>query len=341
MKSLVGLFALIIAFLTGATLASCSVSRGGANPCITNGPAEPSVAAAAGLETLVFWDDFANPATIDGGNTQAPGFNWYGSWTKRAGGKKILVSSANYSVSNSILHLNSETDAGGYALQTWAATGWAPNTFVGRSFAPPLYYEAKIAVNKSLAPGSVGPGQDGNPSRFSWPTIWLQDITLMSAILSGGSISQSYGEIDVLEFYVGTTGMGARVWDQQANVHIWNSTTTISPDSTNHVNWGTTWDDTTFHTVGVLVTSASAKFYFDGTLMQTISLAGGMAPAFNSSYVLLINPGYGTWPTHVDYVGLWQHREAQRGVPLGVANVCTSGSCCDNGEWGPPSDRLG
>jgi len=290
--------------LTNAALTSCSLWRGSTDRCAADEFAAPSVAVAAGLNHLALCDDFTSDASIDKDATLKPGYNWYTSIMRIDGAQKAHVTATEFTVSNSVLHLNAEEVSGGYALYSAALLTYSPNSYVGKTYVPPFYLEYRFAVNKSLAPGSLGIA--GSTLRYSWPSVWLNDITLQFAQFSNGTIPHSYAEIDPLEFYVSTVGMGAGNWQQHSAIHIWDTPTTIDPDNDISVDWGTTWDDATYHVVGVLVNSTAVYIYFDGALMNIMTTTGGFAPAFDASYNLIINPGYQNWPIHVDYVQIWK-----------------------------------
>lgn len=286
-------------FPTGGLTTSCSLSQ-------------PAVAMANGMNKNTLCEDFLSASTIDSGETWDAGYNWY---IKVAFGNSTsgaFMGPSDFTVGSSILNLNTQDTAGGFSLFSATTTGYTPTvTTVGKTFTPPFYMEFKIAVNQSLAPGSLGNGDCGSGvvSRYSWPTIWLNDMNLTIAQWGVGAapISSNKAEVDILEFYVGCSGMGPGTWDPLSNIHIWSSATTIATSDTNMVSWGAgSWDGVTYHTLGELITSTSAKTYFDGTLEQTIDLTmGGLGPAATGDYNIMMNPGV-AWPLHVDYVQVWQ-----------------------------------
>lgn len=270
---------------------------------------QPAVAVANGLNTSTLCESFISSATIDGSNTFSPGYNWYTGAVGQSGPVQWITPS-DWSVASNVLSLNTEAVAGGFAFMSATTTQVTPTvTTVGKTYTPPFYIEYTIAVNQSLAPGTQIQGFCNGVSEntVSWPTIWLNDVNLTGAQFSGGSISANKAEIDVMEFYVGCpSGMGSGVWNTLSNIHIWNTPTTILTSSTNSVTWGSgTWNGTTYHTVGELVTASNAYTYFDGTLEQTIPLTGSFSVAGTDNYILLMNPGI-TWPLKVGYVQVWQ-----------------------------------
>lgn len=292
------------------------VPAGGGGGC-TSEISQPSPASGASLNCLSFYDDFASTNTIDTAATGQPGFNLYPQNYFGIGN----TSTGDYSVSNSTLTITNavQTAPGGIGLQTAAPKSVSPNIPIGYQIKAPFYVEIKFATNKSLAPGSLATGPCGVGgmvgARYSWPTLWMQDVSLLFDQTNQTTTGGNRAEIDLLEFYVGCNGMTAGTWDQLANIHIWTAWNTIGPDSTHHVSWGSTWDDMTYHTLGVLVKTAvmgggtgSATWYFDGSQVQQITWASGgsLSPVETSAFDLIMNPGHSTWPIHVDYVQVWQ-----------------------------------
>lgn len=297
----------LIFSLLWALLCAFSLPHGGT---VTSCPlTQPAVAAANGMNAVALCETFSTPSDIDGNNTIVSGYKWY-TGAVGLGGPLQWIGTMDWAVASNVLSLNSELISGGFAFMSATTNQISPTvTTVGTTYSPPFYIEYKIAVNQSLAPGGQASGNCGGTTenRVSWPTIWLNDVSLTKAQFTGGSLASNQAEIDVMEFYVGCpTGMGAGVWDTLSNIHIWTSATTIGPDSTNHVTWGSgTWDGVTYHTVGELITATQAKTYFDGTLMQTLDLtSGGLNPAATGNYILIMNPGI-SWPLKVNYVQIW------------------------------------
>lgn len=306
-----------VVICVGLFLCRCASDSGvGAGGCAL-GVSQPAPASEASLNCLRFYDDFAGGTnTIDTNATGRPGFNWYPQNFFRV----PATPSSDYDVSDSVLNVNEQPVPGGVGLQSVGPISFMQNESVGYEVKAPFYIEFKIAVNKSLAPGATGTGgcgvgQKAAVTRYSWPTIWLEDASLLFDQTNQTTTGGNRAEIDVLEFYVGCGGMAPGTWDQQANIHDWSAWNAIGNDSPHHVNWGSTWDDTTYHTVGVLVKTAvigggtgSATWYFDGSQMQQITwLEGGaLSSTETSSYDIIMNPGYGTWPIHVSYVQVWQ-----------------------------------
>lgn len=277
-------------------LASCSLTQ-------------PTVAIANGLNTPTLCETFASSADIDSSNTLASGYKWY-TGAYGLGGPLQWLAPTDWAVSSNVLSLNNEQISGGFAFMSATTNQISPTvTTVGKTYAPPFYIQYSIAVNQALAPGSQASGNCNGTieNRVSWPTIWLNDVSLTKAQFSSGSLASNEAEIDVMEFYVGCpTGMGSGVWEPLSNIHIWNSATTILTSNTNNVTWGSgTWNGTTFHTVGELVTATNAYTYFDGTLMQTIPLTGSFSVTATGNYILIMNPGV-SWPLKVGYVQVWQ-----------------------------------
>jgi hypothetical protein len=144
----------------------------------------------------------------------------------------------------------------------------------------------------------------------------MQDVSLLFDQTHQTTTGGNRAEIDILEFYTGCNGSGAGVWDQQANIHIWSAWNTVATSS-NHtgLTWGSTWDDTTYHTVGVLVKTAamgggtgSVTWYFDGVqeVQSTWTSGGSLSPVETANFDIILNPGHSTWPINIDYVQVWK-----------------------------------
>ena len=274
-----------------------------------------AVAAAHGLTRLAFCDDFDSVATIDARASGEPGFNWY---PQNFWGVPTTRSS-DYRVESSVLSLLDQSLPSGTGLQTAGPLTYSPPRYVGRVFTAPFYVQIRFAVSKTAAPGSpglAGCGAGSAVARYSWPTLWMQDVDLLFHQTSRTDPARSEAEIDGIEFYVGCDGQGRGNWKIQMNVHEWSGHRIIGADAMNTPDLGAYgFDEGTFHTIAWLVETAhagggrgSVTWYFDGIqVAQATWLPGApLSSVERAAFDLIMNPGFRTWPIFIDYVEVWQ-----------------------------------
>lgn len=298
--------------LLGCTSCAAIMPKVSGRTCIT-GPQQPAEAAAAGFNCLVFYDDFTSESTIDRGITNAPGFNWYPGAILGGGSEP----SSDYSVFDSVLTISTQPTPGGApGLHTIVPT--SPTNYVGHTFHAPFYIEYKIATNRATAPGETGTAPCGIGgslvTRYGWPTVWMEDATMVLAKTNQTNLSGKYAEIDgPYEFYVGCNGEESGEWSPEANVHYWTNWNAYNAGCTNTIMPSGTWSDTTFHVTGALIKTmargdgtGSVTFYQDGSQIARCTWTSGqpLQSVEKAHFVVFLNSGIG-WALHVDYVGIW------------------------------------
>jgi hypothetical protein len=158
--------------MAGAASARVTVNVGG------GGLQPPPQAAAQGLTSLVFNEDFNSLSGIDMADSRQAGFNFY---RFKPFGFGVLPTS-DMSVSNSVLTINQATGGNdaGYAMGSTCGIG--SNQFVGFTATGGGYFEARIA---NSATGSGGNG---------WPAFWsMSDDHLWQ------SVDVNFWEVDFYE----------------------------------------------------------------------------------------------------------------------------------------------
>ena len=257
----------------------------------------PPPAAAVGYKSLVFNDDFDSLSSIDANNTGKPGFNWYIDPPVWGG---IPVPLATYSVSNSVLELNS-VPAGAWM------TSYCIKNNCGHSFRYG-YFEARIHFDAALGIKSAG-----------WPAFWA-----LSTYHSRVNNMDHWAELDFFEAYTG--GKHDYSGDFVGTVHDWADSSKVHYQNSN--NWkplSKSVDFNKWHTYGCLWGPGKVTWYFDGQALitQNYSAAGFPDPKPNGTTtnapagtfsildtdrqgMLLILGSDPNWPICVDWVRVWQ-----------------------------------
>jgi hypothetical protein len=255
--------------MAGSASARVTVNVGG------GGLQPPPQAAAQGLTSLVFNEDFNSLAGIDTANTRQPGFNFY---RHMAFGGPLTT---NYSVSNSILTF---TGPGGSSNASFiTTTGIANNQWIGHSFLDGAYFECSLAFNPTTGP-------------TGWPAFW----SMADEHLWGGN-NNGWIECDFFDkYFAGAT-------EYLSGGHWWTGPNQIvsqpavqSPDVT-----GFDWNQ--FHTLGMLwVPGNRWQHYRDN--VSVVSFPYTTYPFLvkgdNQSWNVII--GSDNHQMKVDWIRVWQ-----------------------------------
>jgi hypothetical protein len=155
---------------------------------VANGQGIPSFASAFGISKLQFYDDFLSEGTIDVGNSQAPGFNWYlNNWPGWQGETAADLGwspapSNSYNVANSNFNRLSGTGGGGGAPFSSAyyvnSTTMTPSPGGFISGAKPLYIETRVQFNGD-----------------NYTSVWMQDWTAILRSINNSGNSNAFAEI--------------------------------------------------------------------------------------------------------------------------------------------------
>lgn len=260
--------------------------------------APPAPAHAWGISELTFFDDFDSIGTIDVNNSKADGFNWYvvnwPDWYSDTGHTTGYVPSpaADFSVSNSILTINTNQDSPRNAWQLMTRTWLGGSSWAGSvpliSGTAPFYLEMRCRVNST-------PGIDFNPN------FWIEDLLGLQDKANNNTASRSYGEIDIMEMLA--TG------HCQQTALAWTNNSTRTLDS---VDVGAV--DSSFHKWGMLyVPMASGNGtgrcrWFKDRIPQRGDVtwtSGSTYSSMENSNFPMIFSGVGGQNFDVDYVALW------------------------------------
>ena len=267
------------------------------------GSSAPPQAAAWGMNTLTFADEFTSISTIDTTNSKASGFKWYSS---NFFGNPPVSSSA-YSISGSILTFNNTANLGLCTLcnngigQTFSAAGGG------------FYIEFLMKINSSYAGAS---GVSG------WPAVWS-----MSAGHLLGSISSNFPELDFIEMYPSST-VGA-VWPLMA-FHDWTTSSANNYNTNDFPTMPGGYDANAWHTYGTLYVPMArnggtgiVERYVDNALLSTsvinFTASGPASPGATpsnpngtfscidgDSQPVLLGNGTNWLGTELDFVHVWQ-----------------------------------
>lgn len=259
-------------------------------------PSQPPVAATAGFNNLLIWDDFNSVATIDVNNTKNPGYIWYNDV------RSPVVPASAYSVSNSILTINADLSLGHSAnIQTPGYDGNMGYPNYRGIIIPPTGFYFEISMGWSLSP----PG-----GAVHWPQAFFFDMNIDWCNAGDGTaVPQPYGEIDVMEAFSCPAC-------PLVTIHQWNDCS-----STNQVGGGYSFggaDLSQQHKYGCLWIPQSKnggvngvlKFYFDRVLQPGLTTTYSSPGTYscldraNPGLYLQIGTGSG-WPAYFDYVQLW------------------------------------
>lgn len=268
-----------------------------------SGPTAPAAATSAGYTTLAFNDDFDSINTIDFAGTAAAGQGY--KWTAKLpfDNSTPPVTSANTTVSNSVLTLRQSYDNYNQGLFT-------VNRATQTNLAGPFqygYYEARMKFDPSLVAA---------PSSTGWPSFWSMGATHL--LLSNDT---RWPELDFFEFAKDTTKASGGVFAASIHDHDKSSGTETdrwnSGNNTVDVN-PATWND--WHNYGCLWQPNSIKWYFDGTLIKTQTYTStAQTPAATNgnagTYTILDSSTAGpaglclgtgsAAPLYIDWVRVW------------------------------------
>lgn len=222
----------------------------------------PSSVAQQGYTKLSFMDDFNSPATIDLGNTQAPGFNWYlANWFTQG---RQATPAGNIKVAGSVLSISGN--------QIVTAFDTNAVDFTGTVFGGGGYFEAALAFDHT---------NTLNPFFYGMSIEHIYDTTGAGDAHWPGQPPNycHFIEVDIFEPLSDPT-------TYQNTVHDWSGIETNNQVPTNIVNGATLYhsvgnvDWTQFHRYGCLwvpqngATPGSLSFYFDGVKGSSVYYAG-------------------------------------------------------------------
>jgi hypothetical protein len=274
-------------------------------------PSQPTVAASAGFNKNVFFDNFLSSQTIDLHNTFAPGFKWY---LNRASDyySRITWQTApnDLSFGANGLTFISHYDSGisrttkGSSLAT-LGFNLLNNSTVGVLIAPTGgYFEAQMSFSPTY--GDICDQGVG---------FWLAGAD-MGALVHAGKINNNvhYTEVDILEMLgVSCSALGATISPNMA-VHEWlNGRITSTRGGIQNLG---TFDYMQFHKYGFLWKTIAQnggrrglyQWYVDGSLINTVHYYSG---SFYSSsetqggFNMVLQTGK-DWALNIKQVTVWQ-----------------------------------
>jgi hypothetical protein len=285
------------------------------------------------LSGQVFFDDFTSTATIDMGDTRAPGYNWYrhGNWPNAwngSGGFSFLrqftvTPTSNFSLAGSVLTIQALTGTGTGAnfatdfkqhLLTAATDGGSG--YVGTVFALPMLTEVVASYSQANALGSSNP----NP----WPLpLWTLSIEGFVGTPAGG-----HGiEIDQAEAQPGGVGSASITssfhdWHPGDSTHGGGAVNSNPPDptfpafvSTNMHRYNTlnlsqaanggTWGYKASYFDGIFVRSSDLVYSSTTDSNPSVGLIGAFSAADSQHFPLFVWGGY-QWPCNIDWVAVYK-----------------------------------
>ncbi len=258
----------------------------------------PEAAAEVGYTSLVFYDDFDDPSTIDWEGTGEAGYKWYidrpFGWTPLQDGDVVIE--------NSVATIAPKKSCANWGISTYSAKG---DTGEAWTYA---YFEARIRINIDMTKADLT--EKGQPAFWSF-----------SKAHTTGRDEGRWGEIDFYEVAFENDGTfmntlvtsmhDSRVEDgKQRNL-----------SNTNNIHKFFLTED--WHTIACLWTPGSVKWYLDGGYISetTYSADGLPSPASTTNQEegcfsildqeeMLVILGSGPdWPMEVDWVRVWQAKK--------------------------------
>jgi hypothetical protein len=284
-------------------------------------PAQPPAAASVGYNSLNFWDDFTNPATVDTGFTNAFGFNFYqpvGLFTYDNGTGNAVGAPVNISISNSILTV-SGTATNQVAYLTPCTFSTNARGYIGQTFENGWYIEVRMAFNPANSVNFTG--------TFSYPAFWSSDIQT--------DLNRSFLPDVELDLYE-AVGDGPGTYFSNFNISEYTTGFSIPSNSISGTTSVANGDYPAFHTYGCLWVPQSKnggtgviRRYFDRQEIIAISplfysTSGGSYPGGSIAAGVFdtldtqnmnfhIDGGY-QQPTLWDYAMVWQTSPSDRTV---------------------------
>lgn len=248
-----------------------------------SGPACPALATAAGFSTTTLSENWNSSATIDTGQTNAPGFTWYPSNLMYQGAQWLFngingTNTASVAVAGNVMTLDNGGGLGTWGLHTSAV---APTTTtLPVQMLPPFITGTPLKQGGYFAWTAKVDQSQRMTGEMIWPVVWLwgQVGTLYQSFNNSG---WEWGEIDFFEYQ---PPPATAVGDYAA--HDWTSPSTNSthvftytPDNNYHL-FETVWQ-TQAQSGGLGV----IKWYQDGVLVGTQNYSSGAiaSPAITPS----------------------------------------------------------
>lgn len=279
------------------------------------GPTPPPQSLGAGFKTLVFNDDFTNPATVATAQYQSSGANWYfaqrngkpaspSEWSVLPNTAAAAIANGNTGGGN-----NASPNGGVLEIRTGAfpnenlitLPGWALNK--SGAVLPPMgqghwqhgYFEAYIQFVPNANPAALF-SQTGWVAWFGWAAECLASYGFGSSSLNGANPS----ELDFLESF------GHAEWSSAGNQDApgqWEAT--LINHSTNWADGfaGGILSDSNWHTYGCLWVPGTISIYFDNALVGSVSTSKTALDTQSLFMTLGTGPN---WPMYVDWVRVWQ-----------------------------------
>lgn len=322
-----GLAGLLAAALS-ASAAFVSFGVNGSTPASTCSDSIPAPAAAVGFNTCTFAFEPTNLNRVDTNNTGTSTVNT-DFWVANSY-QNFVAQPSDFSINNGAMKVNKSGCTTGGAGHTCGAGDNSPtlstvylpsgaSTYHGRTFQNGFYVRFTIAFDESL-------GVSNTPFPAMWMANW------------GGTVTQEYLEIDVLDALVGLPGTVIRPTFH----HHWNAPGQAANTSTQFAlaGAGLVFDGTTYNTIDMLWVPTTknggtgyTKTYYNGTQQTGYDLSytqagmasvgsGGVDPAnFNGAFyaaeispsigfMLFISVGQvasnGNWPMWIKKVEVWQ-----------------------------------
>ncbi len=256
----------------------------------------PEAAAEAGYTSLVFYDDFDDPSTVDWEGTGEAGYKWYidrpFGWDPLQEGDVVIA--------DSVATIAPKKSCANWGIATYSTKG---DTGAAWTYA---YFEARVRISTDMTKADLT--EKGQPAFWSF-----------SKAHTTGKDEGRWGEIDFYEVafeddgtFMNTlvTSMHDTREKEEGGQH--------SLSNTNNTHQYFVTDE--WQTIGCLWTPGSVTWYLDGGyISQTTYSADGMPePASSTNQEkgcfsildqeeMLVILGSGPcWPMEVDWVRVWQ-----------------------------------
>lgn len=257
----------------------------------------PEVAQAAGYTSLVFYDDFDDPSTIDWQGTGDAGYKWYidrpFGWDPLQEGDVVLE--------NSVATIAPQKSCANWGIATYSAKG---DTGAAFTYA---YFEARVRINVEMTADDL--------TVAGQPAVWS-----FSKNHTTGRDNGRWGEIDFYEVAFEDDGSfkntlvtsmhDSRVVDgKQKNLSSGKNISKYLIDP--YGDW---------QTIGCLWTPGSVTWYIEDSYVTSTTYSADGLPSPESSSnqevgcfsildqeEMLVILGAGVdWPLEVDWVRVWQ-----------------------------------
>lgn len=282
----------------------------------------PEAAAAAGLERLVFADDFESTATVDMNNERKPGFHWY---IDRAYDRPPMTPEEwEWHTEESFLRIKATRSMAFTSYSSTAQTGFLMHGG---------YVEGRIRITEPPKGDVQHPLFYMIGSKDFVGKSWV-DSGLICVMESPRTIDKKSGERR--PYYVGTLHHYQRGWQRDKNGKPITKHASNLVNSTGYRDWFTFLDNE-WHTYGLLWEQGHIAWYMDGREMHSVRFAENELPrhyyrnqphpvqplegkdlsfanrvwlgaytVFNTEPMVLSLLSRAEWPMDVDWVRVWQ-----------------------------------